>query len=66
MTDFGVKADSAGSVEVRGWGLRSVRDCETLACTMSSRNTEPRIVTVWKARGVSIPFQLIESFPQRA
>lgn len=61
VMDFGVKVDSAASVEVRGWGLRSVRDCETLACMMHSRNTGPGVLSVLKARGVSIPFQLTTS-----
>ena len=41
VTDLGVKVDCADNVEARGWGLQSVRDCETLACTIQSRNTEP-------------------------
>lgn len=43
-------------------GLWSVRDGETLARTMQSRNPEP-VLSVLKTRGVSIPFQFMERCP---
>lgn len=44
-------------------GLWSVRDGETLACMMQSRNPEPGVLSVLKTRGVSIPFQFMERCP---